>query len=215
MEILQRLFASNTIYALVCKTRCVVKKVLWILFLLILLCIGATAFYILNADWVGNHRDKISEQFYNATGKVIKFEGDITFKFFPVPYLHANNVKIYNSKDMTEVPLAEINNLDAKLELKPLFAGEFNITNMEVSGIKFMVDWDNGFNWQSDLSADQKQFMADSALSKTTQSLSHKYMCISKCFFCFLLFCYIQAVMIYFNFPLHTTYENTENILRN
>ena len=165
MEILQRLFASNTIYALVCKTRCVVKKVLWILFLLILLCIGATAFYILNADWVGNHRDKISEQFYNATGKVIKFEGDITFKFFPVPYLHANNVKIYNSKDMTEVPLAEINNLDAKLELKPLFAGEFNITNMEVSGIKFMVDWDNGFNWQSDLSADQKQFMAENEIS--------------------------------------------------
>lgn len=165
MEILQRLFASNTIYTLVYKTRCVVKKVLLVLFWLVLLCVGAAAFYLWNADWIGNHRDKISEQFYNATGKVIKFEGDITFKFFPVPYLQANNVKIYNNKEMMDVPLAEINNLAAKLELKPLFAGEFNITSMEVSGIKFMIDWDNGFNWQSDLSADQKQVMAENEIS--------------------------------------------------
>jgi len=142
-----------------------VKKIIIGFLLVLFLSLGGIAFYLINTDWVSQHREKIAEQFYNSTGKVIRFDGNIGFRFFPTPYLHANNVKIFHNENINNKPFAEIRALDAELALKPLFKKEFEITKMELKGAVFNIDWDNGFSWQSDLSPDQKQLMENDKLS--------------------------------------------------
>ncbi len=141
------------------------KKIILSLFVLIVFCVIGTVVYVMNTDWISQHKDKITEQFYNATGKVMRFDGNVTFRFLPTPYLRANDVKIYNSEDATDTPLAEIRSLDVEVALKPLLKGEFDVTDMEMTGVKFNIDWDKGFSWQSDLSADQRQIAENSRLS--------------------------------------------------
>lgn len=145
--------------------RWIVKKIVGGIILLIIICIGGAAFYISHIDWGNQHKDKIIDQFYKSTGKVMRFDGALNFRFFPVPHLRANNVKIFNNQASTDKALAEIRNLDVELELKPLLSGEFNVTKMELIGVTFNIDWDNGFNWQDDLSPDQRQLMEESRLS--------------------------------------------------
>lgn len=94
------------------------KKILLILFGLILLAAGGTAAYVASIDW-NQHKDKIAAQFTAATGKQIVFAGPISFKFLPSPYLSASNVRIFNQGAEKE-PLMEIRNLVATLSLSPL-----------------------------------------------------------------------------------------------
>lgn len=142
-----------------------VKKIIIGIFLLVVACVIGAVVYVMNTDWISQHKDKITEQFYNATGKVMQFDGDITFKFLPSPYLRANNVKIFNSEDTQTAPIIEMRTMDAVVALKPLLKGEFEVTNMEMSGVKFNIDWDSGFSWQSDLSPDQRQVAENSRFS--------------------------------------------------
>lgn len=141
------------------------KKIIFSVFFLIVFCVIGAAVYIVNTDWISQHKDKITEQFYNATGKIMRFDGDVAFKFLPSPYLRANNVKIFNNENSLETPIIEIRSLDAEVALSPLFKGEFEVTSMEMRGVKFNIDWDKGFSWQSDLSADQRVQAENSKLS--------------------------------------------------
>ena len=75
------------------------KFVLGIVVLLVAGVVGAYV-YVENIDW-NQHKGKIAEQFYNSTGKHISFEGRVGFKLFPIPYISADNVKIYNKKTLT------------------------------------------------------------------------------------------------------------------
>ena len=75
--------------------RLTVKKVVWGLVFLIFAGLAGAAVYVTNIDW-NQHKDKIAEQFYNSTGKVISFDGRVSFKIFPTPYLSAVNAKVYN-----------------------------------------------------------------------------------------------------------------------
>ncbi len=142
-----------------------VKKIFFGIFFILLLGLGGITIYLMNSDWGGQHKDKIIEQFHNSTGKVLRFDGSLDFRFLPSPHLHANNVKIFNNESSLDTALAEIRNLDIELALKPLIGGEFDITKMEISGVTFNIDWDKGFSWQDDLSADQRQQMEETRLS--------------------------------------------------
>lgn len=141
------------------------KKIIFGILLLIILCIGGALFYVMNADWAGQHKDKIAEQFHTSTGKVMHFDGALDFRLLPTPHLHANDVKIFNNENSLDTAIAEIRNLDVELAFKPLLSGEFEITKMEISGVTFNIDWDKGFNWQDDLSSDQRQQLEESRLS--------------------------------------------------
>ena len=141
------------------------KKVIISLLVLLFVCTLGAAFYILNSDLIGQNKDKIAEQFYNATGKAVRFDGDVSFKLLPVPHLQANNVKIFNSPNNTDYTLADIRSLDAQVALKPLLGGELEVTKMVLSDVKFNIDWDKGFSWQSDLSPDQRIQMENTNLT--------------------------------------------------
>lgn len=140
------------------------KKVIITIVLVLLLTVGGGILYFMNTDWIGQNQNKISEQFYNSTGKIMRFNGPVNFRFFPIPHLHANNVKIYND-NTDDTALADIRSLDAELALKPLIKNEFEVTKMELKGAIFNIDLDKGFSWQSDLSPDQRQMMEETKLS--------------------------------------------------
>lgn len=141
------------------------KKVIISLILLLIVCLIGATVYILNADLIGKNKDKIAEQFYNATGKAVHFDGGVSFKLLPVPHLQANNVKIFNSPNNYDYVLADIRSLDAQVALKPLLGGELEVTQMILSGVVLNIDWDKGFSWQSDLSSDQRIQMENANLT--------------------------------------------------
>ena len=70
------------------------KLLLALLGLLLLVFVGASI-YVATIDW-NEHKNVIAEQFSAATGKKIVFEGPVSFRFLPTPYLNASNVKIFN-----------------------------------------------------------------------------------------------------------------------
>ena len=149
------------------------KKVIIGVLLVLILAGGGAFFYITNIDW-NKHKDKISEQFYNSTGKHITFAGNVSFKIFPTPYLNAIDAKIYNSSNKNEKPLLDIKNINAELALMPLLKGEVNVSKMELDGVTININWDNkGLNWQGDLSADQKQLMKDTKMILNSVSLKN------------------------------------------
>ena len=146
------------------------KKVVLGIFLLVLLAVVGGAAYVSMIDW-NQHKDKIAEQFYNSTGKSVSFDGKVSFRIFPSPYLNAADVKVYNTQDKNELPLLEIKNLVAELSLGALLKGEFEVKKMILDGAVINLDWDNGLNWQSDLSPDQRQQMEDTKMVLNSVSL--------------------------------------------
>lgn len=146
------------------------KKVVWGIFLFGLLALVGGAAYVSMLDW-NQHKDKIAEQFYNSTGKTVSFDGKVSFRIFPSPYLNAADVKVYNTQNKNELPLLEIKNLVAELSLKALLKGELEVKKMILDGAVVNLDWDNGLNWQNDLSADQRQQMEDTKLVLNSVSL--------------------------------------------
>ena len=140
------------------------KKVVLGLIVLVLLAAAGAAFYITNIDW-NQHKDKIAEQFYQLTGKTVSFDGRLSFKIFPSPYLNAVDAKIYNESEAGGKPLMEIKNVVAELSLMPLLGGEFHVKKMILDGVVINIDWDKGgLSWQNDLSPDQRQMMEDTTM---------------------------------------------------
>ena len=161
------------LFCLCIKGKEKVKKVVLGIVLLLILAIGGTFFYVISIDW-NKHKNKISEQFYNSTGKHIAFVGNVSFKIFPTPYLNAINAKIYNSENKNEKPLLDIRNINAELSLLPLLKGEVNINKMTLDGVTVNINWDSkGLNWQGDLSADQRQMMQDTNMVLNSVSLKN------------------------------------------
>ncbi|MBR2922140.1 MAG: AsmA family protein [Alphaproteobacteria bacterium] len=149
------------------------RKVIIGVVLALILAIGGTFFYVISIDW-NKHKNKISEQFYNSTGKHIVFVGNVSFRILPYPYLRAINAKIYNSENKNEVPLLDIKNIDAELSLASLLNGEVNIKKMILDGVTININCDDkGLNWQGDLSADQRQMMKDTKLVLNSLSLKN------------------------------------------
>jgi hypothetical protein len=141
-----------------------VKKVILTLFVLLLSVVAGGAFYVANIDW-NQHKAKIADQFYQATGKYVEFGGNINFRFFPTPYLSAGNVRVYNDKQNTDKALLEIHRLSAELVLKALLRGNIEVKKMLLENAVINIDWDDDkINWQSDLSVDQRQMMEDTPL---------------------------------------------------
>lgn len=149
------------------------KKVVLGMVLLLLAGVVGAAVYVTNIDW-NQHKDKIAEQFYNSTGKRISFDGKLSFRVFPSPYLNAADAKVYNSEDKSQKPLLEIKNVVAELALMPLLKGEFHVKKMTLDEAIINIDWnDKGLSWQSDLSPDQRQMMENTNMILNSVALKN------------------------------------------
>ena len=133
------------------------KKFLLSAMAVIVLILAGLFVYITTIDW-NQHKDKIAEQFSLVTGKIIAFDGKVSFSLLPAPYLTAENVKVYNPGQTTGRPLAVIKNLVAKLSLQPLLHGNFDVKHMSLvkPEIYVEVNEDGGLNWYSPLAESQK-----------------------------------------------------------
>ena len=155
------------------KKKSLWKIVLGVLVLLLLAGVAGGYYYISNIDW-NQHKDKISAEFSGLTGKRIVFDGPIHLTLFPSPSLQAENIKIYNPREDTDEPLAEIKSLVANLTLKALLKGDFDVKMMSLvePHIRLELLDDDTLNWDTPLTEAQRtdlenvQITLDSVLVK-------------------------------------------------
>ena len=67
-----------------------------IILALVVLAVGGVSAYVAMIDW-NEHKDKIAEQISDVSGKLVAFEGPVSFKIFPTPDLIASNIKVYSN----------------------------------------------------------------------------------------------------------------------
>ncbi len=104
------------------------KKILLIIFSVIVITLISGYFYISSIDW-NKHKDIISKNFFETTGKEIVFSGPVSLSIFPYPVLKATNVQIKNPNAYTDdADLMSIKSLNSELELLPLLRGRFEVT---------------------------------------------------------------------------------------
>ncbi len=138
------------------------KKILLLVIVLALAAVGGVTVYLNNIDW-NRHKDEISRQFSQATGKEVVFEGPVRFSLFPSPYLEAADISVYNQKEKGErVLLAKIPRLVSTLSIRSLISGHFNVERMNIMEPEIFVEAypEGGLNWQS-AGGDQQDFQID------------------------------------------------------
>ena len=135
-----------------------VKKIFFILILIVALAFGGLSVYVSTIDW-NLHKNKIAQQFEEISGKKSIFEGPVSLSFLPSPYLSAKDIKIYNtSGEDADKPLAVINEMVTDLALGPLIKGNFVIENMTLLNAKILISFlsDGKLNWYSEITDFQK-----------------------------------------------------------
>lgn len=149
------------------------KKLLIIIFGLVVLAMIGLTIYVATIDW-NKHKNVIAEQFNLSTGKKIVFEGPISFQILPKPYLKATNVKIMNVSG-NDVPLVKIPNLVARLALVPLLKGNFEVQRMNLQNplINVEVLPDAKLNWQSDLTPEQRRNVEEAKFALNSVSIQN------------------------------------------
>ncbi len=147
------------------------KKLLLGLVLFLLVAVGGATFYVSTIDW-NKYKGNIANRFAEMTGKNIAFDGPVSFKFLPTPYLTASKVKIFNFGNKGQ-PLVEIERLVASLSLSPLLKGNIDVTRMtlEEPKINVEVDAEGRLNWQSDLTSEQREKIEQSEIKLNSVSL--------------------------------------------
>lgn len=134
------------------------KKILLVIIALLILAAGAFFLYVSMIDW-NSHKDRIATQFSNVTGKEVVFDGPVSFKVFPSPYLSAQNIKIYNKNARNEAPLATISEMMVDISLASLFKGDFDVNRMVIvkPEINLEILPEGKINWQSKVDYDSPQ----------------------------------------------------------
>ena len=128
-----------------------IKKIIFgVLGLVIVGLIGATV-YLNMIDW-NQHKASIAQQFSEATGKNVAFNGAVSFHIFPTPSLEAADIDVYNhDKTGQKVTLAKINKVVASLSVRSLIQGKINVEKMTVVNPEIFIEGyeDGTINWQS------------------------------------------------------------------
>lgn len=139
----------------------------------IVLALAGVFIYISSIDW-NEHKDKISAQISELTGKKVVFEGPLEMSVFPSPYLTATNVKIFNkSGAYSDTPLAVVKSLIAKLSLSSLVGGNWDVSRMSLVEPEIILDIaDTGVvNWQSKFSFEQERKIKEIEISLDSVTL--------------------------------------------
>ncbi|MDR1026603.1 MAG: AsmA family protein [Lactobacillus sp.] len=137
------------------------KSKFWLaLIAIVVLGVGGVTMYFSMIDWNEN-KHRISNQFSEVTGKRVEFDGPVTFKLFPSPYLSASDVKIYTDNGPDKKLLAKMDSMVASLSLVPLIKGDFEVKRMSLvePDIEIIVAEDGSVNWDANLSPEQRYAM--------------------------------------------------------
>ena len=107
-------------------------------------------------DW-NSYKPQLASGVEAATGQVVKFEGDLSFKLLPSPALRASNVSLANWPGGEAENFLEMEGLDIRLELFPLLSGDVKITSLVVDGGKIFLerDLEGNANWEALFEGDE------------------------------------------------------------
>lgn len=150
------------------------KKVLLGIIGLVVIAAAAITFYIASIDW-NEHKDELATHFTELTGKKIVFDGPVSFKLLPSPYLSASKVKIFNPGSEKDLPLVDINKLVANLSLVPLLKGDFDVKRMvmESPQINVEISDDGSLNWEYPLTPEQRHQLENTSITLNSVSLEN------------------------------------------
>ncbi len=150
------------------------KKILVALFLMVLVGVGGLVLWTATLDW-NKYQGKIVQEFYDATGKDIVFEGPVSFKILPSPYLQASNVKIYNHLAKGGQPLVTIGKLSIDVSLQELINGNLYVTRMLLENplVNIEINDEGKLNWERPLTQEQRQKLENSNIRLNSVSLAN------------------------------------------
>lgn len=129
--------------------------------LFVLTMIGASI-YVSTIDW-DKHKNILTEQLAEITGKKVLFNGPVSMSVFPMPYITAKDVSVYsavNSAD--ETPLMKIDSVVAKLSFSALLGGSFDVKMMSLVKPEILIQkTEEGTNWVDDAKTNTDVQMKD------------------------------------------------------
>ena len=125
-----------------------VKKLIIITFVLLILTIVGASIYVSTIDW-DKHKNILTNQLAEVTGKKVLFNGPVSMSVFPMPYIKAKDVSVHSATgSLDEPPLMKIDSVVAKLSFSALLGGSFNVRMMSLVKPEILFQkTEEGINW--------------------------------------------------------------------
>ncbi|MEE2699100.1 MAG: AsmA family protein [Pseudomonadota bacterium] len=123
------------------------KKLFWALGFIFLVSTGLLIAPGL-VDW-NQYKEKIQDQFRDATGRDVNIHGDISITILPAPALIVNDVSLANIKGAVAKNLIQLKSLEVRLALVPLFGGVVKVERVKLVDpiIELETLPDGQYNW--------------------------------------------------------------------
>lgn len=121
--------------------------------LITLLIMSFLTLYLLNHYVSPNQfKEKIAQKIMSRTGRVVVFNGDISWTLWPHPGVRAYDIMLPNPHSFAQGNLAEIYKLEVGIKILPLLNGEIEINNITILGarIALIKNQDGQMNWQKE-----------------------------------------------------------------
>ncbi len=102
------------------------KTVLSVLLGLVVLLVAAVLIGPGLIDWTA-HKDRITDQIENATGREVSIEGGVSLSLLPRPSFAAENVRLANLPDGSRPEMARARGVRIELDFTPLLQGNIQV----------------------------------------------------------------------------------------
>ncbi len=126
-------------------------------------------------DW-NKFKPQFADGVRAVTGQNVSIEGDLKFKLLPSPALTAANVSLANVEGGFSENFIELEGLDLRLELMPLFSGDIQITSLVLDGGKIYLErdqegranWETLFTGEAEPGGEERRVTLESFILKNT-----------------------------------------------
>lgn len=127
-----------------------IKILLIIAGVLLALFVAAAAILVATVD-PNDYKEEIAQAVKENTGRELKFEGDMSFNFFPWLGLKVGPMALGNAAGFSPDEMVRINKAQASIQIMPLFTGEVKVGKVVLDGLtanlaknrKGITNWDD------------------------------------------------------------------------
>ena len=112
----------------------IIKAILIAIPLLIILIIGAGAFFLYTLD-LNSYKSLIVEKTQEATGRTLAIDGEIGHKLFPRLGLTLGSTTFGNAKGFGDAPMASVEEVDINVAVMPLLKGKIEASKVKLHGL--------------------------------------------------------------------------------
>lgn len=124
-------------------------KVLVALVLVVVVAIGGAYVVLTNVD-LARFQGLVNERIEAATGRVLHIDGSLRVDFGLHPTVVAEDVRFSNREGSPEAQMAEVERIEAQIELLPLLRGEVHLVRLLLVEPRIVIESnaDGRWNWQ-------------------------------------------------------------------